>query len=51
MMQEIKDDTEGEIYHVLGLEESISSNDCTTQGSLQIQCNLYHITNGISPQN
>ena len=26
-------------------------NDYTTQGSLQIQCNLYHITNGISPQN
>ena len=45
-MKEIKDDTDGEIYHVLGLEESILSNDYFTQGNLQIQCNPYQITNG-----
>ena len=39
--------TDGEIYHVLGLEESTCENDYTTQGNLEIQCNPYQITNGI----
>ena len=34
--------------HVLGLEESILSNDYTTRNNLQMQCNPYQITNGIS---
>ena len=38
--------TDGEIYHVLGLEESILC-DYTTQSNLQIQCNPYQTTNGI----
>ena len=37
--------TDGETYHVLGLENQYY--DCTTQSNLQIQCNLYLITNGI----
>ena len=39
--------TDGEIYHVLGLEESIFENDYTTQSSLQLQCKPYQITSGI----
>ena len=31
----------------LELEESILSNDYTTQGNLQMQCNLYQITKDI----
>ena len=38
--------TDGEIYHVLGLEESHCENDYTTQSNLQIQCNPYQTTNG-----
>ena len=37
--------TDGEIYHVLGLEESILWK--LTQSSLQTQCNPYQTTNGI----
>ena len=39
--------TDGEIYHVLGLKESILWNDYTTQSNLQGQCNPFQITNGI----
>ena len=39
--------TDGEIYHVRGLEESTCENDYTTQSNLQIQCNPYQTTNGI----
>ena len=39
--------TDGEIYYVLRLEESISWSDYTTQASLQTQGNPYQITNGI----
>ena len=39
--------TDGEIHHVLGLEESIFKNNCTTQNNLQIQCNSYQITSGV----
>ena len=39
--------TDGEIYHVLGLEESSCENDYTTQSNLQIQCNPHQITNGM----
>ena len=46
-MKEIKDDTNGEIYHVLRLEESNGENDYSTLSNLQIQCNLYQITNSI----
>ena len=35
------------IHFILGLEELIFLNDHTTQGNLQIQCNLYQNTNGI----
>ena len=38
--------TDGEIYHVLGLKESILWNDYTTESNLQIQCNPYQITTG-----
>ena len=39
--------TDGEIYHVLGLEESMLSKWLYYQSNLQIQCNPYQITNGI----
>ena len=39
--------TDGKIYHALGLEESILSNNYTTKGNLQIQCNPYQITKDI----
>ena len=39
--------TDGEIDHVLGLEESHCKNDYTTQSNLQIQCNPYQTSNGI----
>ena len=35
--------TDGEIYHVFGLEESYCENDYTAQSNLQIQCNPYQI--------
>ena len=39
-MDEIKDDTEEQIYHVPGLEKNqYCENDYTTQSDLQIQCN------------
>ena len=41
---------DGEIYHVLGLEESVMSK-YITQNNLRIQRNPYQITNGIFPQN
>ena len=47
LMKEIKYDTDGKIYHALGLEESIFSNGYTTQGNLQIQHNPYQIMNVI----
>ena len=37
--------TDGEVYHVVGLEESILWK--LIQSSLQTQCNPYHATNGI----
>ena len=45
-MREIKDDTNREIYHVIGLEEHCE-NDYTTQSNLQFQCKPYQITSGI----
>ena len=39
--------TDGEIYHILGLENQYCENDYTTQSNLQIQCNPYQTTNGI----
>ena len=39
--------TDGEIYHVLGLENQHYENNYTTQSNLQIQCNLHQITNDI----
>ena len=39
--------TDGEIYHVFGLEESTCENEYTTQSYLQIQCNPYQTTSGI----
>ena len=36
--------TDGEIYHVLGLEESLMWNDYIAQSNLQILCNPYQIT-------
>ena len=47
MMKEIKDDTNRNIYHVPRLVESVLSKDYTTQGKLQIQSNVYEITNAI----
>ena len=38
---------DGEIYHVLGLEDQHCENDSTTQSNLQIQCNPYQTTTGI----
>ena len=46
-MKEIKDDTDGGIYHDLGLEESILLKWPTTHGNLQIQCNPNQNINGI----
>ena len=39
--------TDGEIYHVFELEESILSNEYIIQINLQIQYNPYQIANGI----
>ena len=38
--------TDGEIYHVLGLKEYYE-NDHTTQNNLHIQCNPFQTNNGI----
>ena len=40
-------ETDGTIYHVLVLEESVVSKWLNIQSNLQIQCNPYQITNGI----
>ena len=39
--------TDGEIYHVLGLEDQHCENDSTTESNLQIQLNPYQTNNGI----
>ena len=39
--------TDGEIYHVLGLKNQYCQNNHTIQRNLQIQCNPYQITSGI----
>ena len=39
--------TDGEVYHVLWLEESILWKCKSTQSNLHIQCNPYQIINGI----
>ena len=39
--------TDGEKYHVLVWKNQYCENDYTTQSNLQIQCNLYQITNDI----
>ena len=39
--------TDGEIYHVLGLKNQYCENDYTTQSKRQIQCNPDQITNGV----
>ena len=46
LMKEIKDDT-NRYTKVLVYKNQHCQNDCTTQGSLQIQCNSYQTTNGI----
>ena len=46
-MNKIEDDTDGKIYHILGLEESVLSNNYTTQVNIQNQCDAYQINNGI----
>ena len=46
-MKESEDNTNGKIYHVLGLEESLLIKWPYYQGNLQIQCNLQLISNGI----
>ena len=50
-MRDIRDDAQGKTHHVLELEESMLSNDYTSKGNLQIQCNLFQTTNGIFSQN
>ena len=48
-MKEIEDDKQMERYTMfLDGKNQYCQNDYTTQGNLQIQCNLYQITNGIS---
>ena len=39
--------TDGKIYHVLGLEKSILSNDYIIQCNIEILCDSYQIANGI----
>ena len=46
-MKEIKGDTDGKIYHVLGLEESMMSKWLYYPRQSQVQNNPYQITNGI----
>ena len=49
LMKEIEDDKQMERYTMfLDGKNQYCQNDYTTQGNLQIQCNLYQITNGIS---
>ena len=40
--------TDGKMYHVLGLEETYCESDYTTQSKLQIQCCSYYIAQTIS---
>ena len=52
LMKEIKDNINMERYSMfLGRKNQYYENDYTTKFSLQIQCNPYHITNGIFSQN
>ena len=47
-MKEIKEDKHMERYTMfLDWKNQYCQNDYTIQGNLQIQCNLYQITNGI----
>ena len=46
-MKEIKDQTDGKIYYILGLKESILLKWPHYIGKLQIQCDNCQITNGI----
>ena len=46
LMKEIKDDINGEIFHVLCRKNQYCENDYTTKYNLQIQCNPYQITSG-----
>ena len=39
--------TDGKLYHVLGLEKSILSNDYIIQSNIEIQCDSCQIANGI----
>ena len=47
MKKSMMTQTDGEIYYVFELEESMLSNEHIIQINLQIQCNLYQIINGI----
>ena len=48
LIKETKDDTKRWKYSMyLDWKNQYCQNDYTTQGSLQIQCNSYQITNGI----
>ena len=38
---------DGKTYHDLDWKNRYYQNEYTTQGNLQIQCNVYQITNGI----
>ena len=46
-MKEIKDEINRKLYYVLDWKNQYCQNNYTTQGHLQIECNLYQITNGI----
>jgi len=47
-MKEIKEDKQMERYTMfVDWKNQYCQNDYTTQGSLQIQCNPYQITNGV----
>ena len=46
MKKSMMTQTDGEIYYVFELEESMLSNEYIIQINLQIQCNLYQIING-----
>ena len=51
LMKEIKDDTDGKTYHALDCKSQYYQNDYTTQGKLQIQCNLSSNYHGHFSQN
>ena len=40
-------ETDGKIHPIFGLQNKYQKNDCTIQGSLQIQCNPYQFTSDI----